>query len=126
MTRKEELYRPMTCRALPPHPMRASEAHDPDRRSDLLSPELVLVDPVLPAEDCPLVREPLGEPGPFRLVAAGDEERMRAAVRRITELSEVNPPRRRRRSLVGVGIGAVAVLWLEAIVLFLDGGPGLV
>jgi hypothetical protein len=105
--------------------MRASEAHGPDRHSDLLSPELVLVDPVLPTESWPLVREPLAAPGPFRLVTEGDEERVRAAVRRITELAEINPPRRRRRSLVGVGIGAVAVLWLEAVVLFLDGGPGL-
>lgn len=106
--------------------MRASQAHDPDRRSDLLSPELVLVDPVLSAESCSLVREPPEVAGPFRLVAAGDEEHVRAAVRRITELSEVNPPRRRRRRLVGVGVGAVAILWLEAVVLFLEGGPGLV
>ena len=59
---------------------------------ETFSPELALVDPTLAARD--------------------------AATRRICELSDVNPPNRRRR--IGlVKLSGVATLWLEVILLAL-------
>jgi len=72
-----------------------------------ISPELVLVDRDL----VPTERSVPARPSP----AAAFEGETRDAIRRICELSDVNPPRTSRRRLLTYGVPAT--LWVEALVL---------
>ena len=78
----------------------------PHRTSREISPELVLVDrDLLPIVDCDRVEQTVAQ-------LEGD---VREAVLRMCDLSDVNPPRVRRRRLVAYA-GPVT-LWAEAVVL---------
>jgi hypothetical protein len=78
----------------------------PHRTSSEISPELVLVDrDLLPIAGGDRVEQTVAE-------LEGD---VREAVLRMCELSDVNPPRVRRRRLVAYA--GPATLWAEAVVL---------
>ena len=78
----------------------------PQRTSREVSPELVLVDrDLLPIVGGDRVGQPVAEL----------EDDLRDAMRRMCELSDVNPPRIRRRRLVAYA-GPVT-LWAEAVLL---------
>ena len=83
---------------LPPPP--------PHRSSHEISPELVLVDRTLVPDE---------QPAPSRPAVVASADEVRDAMRRICELSDVNPPRVRRRRLVAYA-GPVT-LWAEAVLL---------
>jgi len=87
---------------------------------EAVSPELALVDPELFAR--------AGEQAGQRASGAGaslshgarvvQDEARDAATRRMCELSDINPPKRRRRVGV-VKLSGVATLWLEVVLLAL-------
>ena len=78
-----------------------------------ISPELVLVDRELAALGrAEHATEPMPTSPPVDLVASDARE----AMLRICELSDVNPPRARRRGLV-LTAAVPAVLWAEAAIL---------
>jgi hypothetical protein len=84
-----------------------------DQAAYRISPELALVDRDLAdlgrAEH---VHEPLAQHAPCGYL----EPDARAALNRICDLSDVNPPRQRRARLP-LAVGVPAVLWAEAVLL---------
>lgn len=93
--------------------------HDP------VSPELVLIDPRLATSARAVLAEPgdtlaqLGHQVPLKRASpsarnSADKE-VGAALRRITELSEVEPPKKQRRRLVS--LAAVTAAWGAVVVL---------
>ena len=74
----------------------------PQRTSSEISPELVLVD-----------RELL--PGDSRSIVLEPDRELHEAMLRICDLSDVNPPRIRRRQLLA--FAGPATLWAEAVLL---------
>ncbi|MBA2633627.1 MAG: hypothetical protein H0U86_11615 [Chloroflexi bacterium] len=104
-------------------------------RSEVVSPELVLVDPRLAMEARAALqnphdtfarleqRLPVGQATPQAVVPSADrasttDEEIGAARRRISELSEVEPPTQRRARLVT--LVSVAAAWCAVALLIAD------
>ena len=108
-----------------------SALHTPIGRSREISPELALVDADLADHlrwqhgDPAVVGhsssvQPGAQPCPLASFFSGeaDDDEVRTAARRINELADVNPPRQPRSRVVRHA--GVAVLWFEAVVIFVD------
>ena len=98
--------------------MAARQHHRP--AGETVSPELALVDPALAghAREHAAHRASSAVSSRSRWPRLVEDETRDAATRRICELSDVNPPKRRRH--VGVlRLSGVAALWLEVVLLAL-------
>ncbi len=108
-------------------------------RLEIVSPELVLVDPRLATAARALLFHPgdtfarVGQmsrmsraqasgPASNAAQASSVDEEIGAALRRITELSEVEPPRRRRRRLISLVAALAATSALAMLVIDLQLG----
>ena len=81
--------------------------------SRVISPELALVDRELAAMRDADHRD---EPAAAKLGVGFLESEAREAMVRVCELSDVNPPRARRRRLL-IAVAVPAALWAEALLL---------